>query len=307
MSAEHRVLTDVATQVWHEHFELSGSSLPLNGSKNWAVRQRRLRGGLSDGVDVVEIDNGALTLDVLPTRGMGLWRGRFHGLPIGWDSPVKLPVHPAFVSLDERGGFGWLSGFNELMCRCGLASLGPPGWDTAYEENPIQGELTLHGKIANLPAHHVEMMADSVTGRIAVTGVVDECSMFGPCLRLTSTIETGVGSNSCSIIAEVTNRSAKPAEFQLLYHTNLGPPFLDPGARFLAPARLMCPRDARAVLGVDTYDMYQAPDANYAEQAFYFRLAGNPRKQTLTILRNAASDLGLSLRLSLDELPCFTL
>ena len=111
MPAEHHVLTDVANHVWNDNFELTGTALTLNGSRNWAVRKRRLRGGVSDGVDVVEIDNGALTLEVLPTRGMGLWRGRFQGIPIGWDSPVKLPVHPAFVSLDERGGFGWLAGF----------------------------------------------------------------------------------------------------------------------------------------------------------------------------------------------------
>ena len=152
MPAEHRVITDVASQVWHDHFELTGATLPLNGVKNWAVRQRRMRGGLSDGVDVVEIDNGALKLEVLPTRGMGVWRGSFRGLPIGWNSPVQQPVHPAFVNQTERGGLGWLAGFNELICRCGLSCMGPPGRDASFEQHPIQGELTLHGKIANLPA-----------------------------------------------------------------------------------------------------------------------------------------------------------
>ena len=56
MPAEHRVITDVDSQVWHDRLELTGATLPLNGLKSWAVRQRRLRGGLSDGVDVVEID-----------------------------------------------------------------------------------------------------------------------------------------------------------------------------------------------------------------------------------------------------------
>jgi hypothetical protein len=307
MPTEHRVLIDVANNVWHECAEFSGDTLPLKGVQNWAVRTRRLRGGLSDGVDVVEIDNGALKFDILPTRGMGLWRGSFAGIPIGWNSPVKLPVHPAFVNLDERGGLGWLAGFNELLCRCGLAFNGPPGWDTGFEDNPIQGELTLHGKIANLSAHFVELSLDPDSGRIAVTGVVDECSMFGPCLRLVSTIETTVGSNRCVIIDEVTNVSAKPAEFQLLYHTNIGRPFLDPGARFLAPVRKLCPRDARSAEGIEKYDRYEAPNADYAEQAYYLRLASDVKMQTLAMLRNAAGDLGLSLRFALAEVPCFTL
>ena len=308
MTATTHVITDVARQIWHDNFELAGNSQPLNGSTNWSVRQRRLRGGLSDGVDVVEIDNGAMKLEVLPTRGMGVWRGNFQGIPIGWDSPVKMPVHPAFVNQTERGGLGWLAGFNELICRCGLSFLGPPGRDDDLKDHPILGELTLHGKIANLPAHRVEVTVDpDHQGRIAVTGVIDECSMFGPCLRLTSTIETTVGSNRFTISDEVRNLSAKPTEFELLYHTNIGHPFLEAGSQFLAAIREISPRDARAAEGIDTYDSYAAPDAGYAEQAYYFRLIGDAQHRGLTVLQNAAGDLALSLRMPLSELPCFTL
>lgn len=308
MPATNHVITDVAQQIWHDNLELSGTTLPLNGSTKWAVRQRRLRGGLSDGVDVVEVDNGALKLDVLPTRGMGVWRGNFQGIPIGWDSPVKMPVHPSFINQTERGGLGWLAGFNELICRCGLSFMGPPGRDADHADHPILGELTLHGKIANLPAHRVEVTVDpDRVGRIAVTGVVDECSMFGPCLRLTSTIETTVGSNRFTIIDEVSNLSAKPAEFEMLYHTNIGRPFLEEGSRFLAAAREISPRDARAAEGIDVYDKYAAPDASYAEQAYFFRLVGDAQQRGLAVLRNAAGDVALSLRMPLAELPCFTL
>ncbi len=308
MSSEHRVITDVASEIWHDQFELTGAGLPLNGLLNWAVRQRRLRGGLSDGVDVVEIDNGALKLEVLPTRGMGVWRGSFQGLPIGWNSPVKQPVHPAFVNQTERGGLGWLAGFNELICRCGLSFLGPPGRDEDLKDHPILGELTLHGKIANLPAHRVEVTVDPDNdGRIAVTGVVDECSMFGPCLRLTSTISTAAGSNRFTVIDEVTNLSAKPAEFELLYHTNIGRPFLEPGSLFLAAVREVSPRDARAAEGIDNYDKYSAPDPDYAEQAYFFRLVGDAGQRGVVALRNAAGNAALSLRFPLNELPCFTL
>lgn len=308
MPVTSHVITDVAHQVWHDDFGLSGASLPLNGSTNWSVRQRRLRGGLSDGVDVVEIDNGAMKLEVLPTRGMGVWRGNFRGIPIGWDSPVKMPVHPAFVNQTERGGLGWLAGFNELICRCGLSFMGPPGRDGDHKDHPILGELTLHGKIANLPAHHVEVTIDPEhLGRIAVTGVVDECSMFGPCLRLTSTIETTVGSNRFTIIDEVSNLSAKPTEFEMLYHTNIGRPFLEAGSKFLAAIREVSPRDARAAEGIDTYDKYAAPDASYAEQAYFFRLIGDADQRGLVAVRNAAGDLALSLRIPIAELPCFTL
>ncbi len=307
MSVTSHVLTDVANDVYLDHFEWTGATMPLCGSTDWSLRKRRLKGGLSDGVDVVEINNGPLQMEVLPTRGMGLWRGRFQGIPIGWDSPVKQPVHPAFVNQTERGGLGWLAGFNELVCRCGLSFMGPPGRDADHKDHPILGEMTLHGKIANLPAHFVSVAVDPESGILSVTGIVDECSLFGPCLRLKSTLQTAIGSNSCTIIDEVTNLSAKTTDFELLYHANFGRPFLEPGSKFFAPIREFCPRDARAAEGLNTYDQYEAPDASYSEQAYLFRLAGDANRNSLALLQNASGDLGLSLRFSLTELPCFTL
>src|SRR5204863_439137 len=82
---------------------------------------------------------------------------------LGWKSPVTQPVNPAFVNAAERGGLGWLSGFNEWMCRCGLDSNGPPGADVVLNNqgHPTKTEMTLHGKTANIPAHYVEVSADS--------------------------------------------------------------------------------------------------------------------------------------------------
>src|SRR4051794_25612614 len=99
MPIESRVLTDVAKGVWTERFELRESAgLRLAGSRDWSIKKSTLRGGPSDGVDVVDLDNGALRVSILPTRGMGLWRGHCRGLDLGWKSPVHLPVHPAHVN-----------------------------------------------------------------------------------------------------------------------------------------------------------------------------------------------------------------
>src|SRR6266436_3211005 len=141
-------LTDVANDIWLDTFAAGNDSLRLATPHDWSIRKRTLRGGLRDGVDVIEVHNGALSFSLLPTRGMGLWRGEYRGNFLGWRSPVSGPVHPKFVHLHDRGGLGWLDGFDEWMCRCGLTSNGPPGHDPVTKEL-----LTLHGRIANLPAH----------------------------------------------------------------------------------------------------------------------------------------------------------
>ncbi len=235
-------LTDVASDLWIDSFSVSNESLRLPTPHDWSVRKRTLRGGARDGVDVIEVHNGALSYTILPTRGMGLWRGEYRGNFLGWRSPVQGPVHPKFVNTADAGGLGWLAGFDEWVVRCGLASNGPPGEDvvTHKDGRTTRSPLSLHGRIANRPAHFVEVRVNlDPPHEISVTGHVEESGLFLPHLRLTSTTTTIPGSNRVVIHDIVENRAAQPAETQLLYHVNVGPPFLEAGSRIVAPIREM--------------------------------------------------------------------
>lgn len=309
-SARSTILTDVLRNVYLEQCQLSPEStgLTLAGSPQWAVRKQRLRGGLADGVDVVELNSGRLTVWVLPTRGMGVWKAECDGVPIGWPSPVAMPVNPAFVNLAERGGLGWLQGFNELICRCGLEFNGPPGIDEIIDNqgNTSRAQLTLHGRIANLPAHFVEVdVSTAGPGALRLTGVVDEAMLFGPGLRLTSTLTLEAGSASFTIRDEITNLKSAPAELELLYHTNLGRPFLEAGARLVAPVRELAPRDPRAASDIATWNEYAAPETGYVEQVHYMELLADAAGQTQVLLHNAAADRGVSLAFNVQQLPRF--
>jgi hypothetical protein len=293
-------LTDVRGDVWLDSFAAANDSLRLPTPHAWSLRKRTLRGGPRDGVDLVEVHNGALAFSVLPTRGMGIWRGEYRGLPLGWRSPAPGPVHPALVNLADRGGLGWLAGFDELLCRCGLASNGPPGNDGGTP-------LTLHGRIANLPAGVVEISVGlDPPYELSVTGEVEEAALFGPQFRLRATCTTVPGSNRLVIHDVVENRGAQPAEMQLLYHANLGPPFLEAGSRVLTPIRELAPLTPRAAEGIDTHDTYAAPTPGFAEQVYACELLADARGHTLALLVNAAADRAVALRFQPAELPCFT-
>ena len=312
MSKQSLLVYDVGGQKFNAGAAFVSADGPaLAGSKDWSIRHRRLGGGLSAGVDLIELDNGALSLSVVPTRGMGIWKGEYKGLPLGWQSPVRQVVNPAFVELGDRGGLGWLAGFNEWICRCGLAFNGPPGEDVLYDRDGreiARTPITLHGKIANRPAHHVELEVDDAgEGTLVVTGVVDETSLFGPCLRLESRLETTAGSNRFRIVDTVTNLGGQPAELELLYHTNIGRPFLEPAAQLVAPAIEVFPRDARAAEGAGHWNTYNAPETGYAEQAYFLKLASDAEQETEVLLRNAAGETGLSLSFNVNQLPFFTL
>lgn len=300
------VLTDVQNDVYIHDLSLSGETLSV---PHCSVRKRTLRGGLRDGVDIVEVDNGALSFTVLPTRGMGLWRGDYRGNPLGWKAPVRGPVHPKFVDLHDRAGLGWLTGFDELLCRCGLAYNAGPGEDLLTDKagRTRRQQITLHGRIANLPAHHVEVRVNlDAPHEISVVGKVEETGLFYPRYELTSRFTTIPGSNRLVIHDVVQNLGTEPVEMQMLYHCNLGPPFLGAGSRVVTPIREMAPQTHRAAEGMATYESYPGPTIGFAEQVYLHEVLADAHGRSLGLLTNAAADRGVALRWQPRELPCFS-
>lgn len=276
---------------------------------DWSVRMQRLQGGLSDGVDVIWLDNGCTKLAILPTRGMGIWKGTVAGVPLQWNSPVERPVNPAFVDQMRRGGIGWLDGFNEIVCRCGLGWNGAPGTDVVKDAdgNVVSEQfLPLHGRIANLAAHEVTVEV-SDDGAISVVGVVDEASLFGGKLRLTSTLTTHVGSNTFEISDTVQNLGSQAAEVEMLYHCNFGEPFLGEGSEFHVAAKEVSPRDARAVEDVDTWTKYLGPTAGYAEQCYLAKPIADADGRAIAVVSDADKSKAVAVRFDTGALPWFTL
>jgi Domain of unknown function (DUF4432) len=284
------VLTDLDHGIWLDRFDIVAGGA--------SIRKRTLHGGLSDGVDVIDVDNGVLSFSVLPTRGMGLWRGRAGDMDLGWKAPVRGPVHPKFVNVAERAGLGWLTGFDEWLCRCGLNWNGPPGDDNGRP-------LTLHGRIANQPAHRVEVAIDP--NRISIHGEVEEAGLFHSRLRLKTTYTTNVGSSRLDIRDEVTNLGATPAEMQLLYHVNQGLPLLGEGSRVHVPYRELWPMTAHAAAGLDRWTEYSAATLGFVEQVYCMFPAANADGKSLALLHDPDGNQAMALRWSVAELPCFTI
>jgi galactose mutarotase-like enzyme len=304
------VITSAKTNRRSESFTLSQRDLPQIKTGPWSVRQTVLHGGKQEGVELITIDNGKLLITLIPTRGMSLLEVRSGALRLGWDSPVKEVVHPQFVDLESRGGLGWLDGFNEGMVRCGLEFAGHPGRDEFVDNTGAKAEmnLTLHGKIGNLPASEVEVVVDRVPPhRIRVRGIVPERSFHGPKLELAAEVSTIPGSDTFRIDDAVTNHGAAPQEFQLIYHANFGTPLLEKGATVVAPVARIAPMNDHAARAIDQYSTYDGPTAGFIEQVYLITPLADEAGRTRVLLRNAAKDQGASITWSTRELPYWTL
>jgi hypothetical protein len=141
---------------------------------------------------------------------------------------------------------------------------------------------------------------------MSVVGRVAEGGLFFPHLHLTSTISTIPGWNRFVVHDVVENRGGQPAEMQMLYHCNIGPPFLGAGSRLAMPYREVSPISLRAAEGIDTLDVCSVPTAGFAEQVYCFLPDTDSEGRCSTLFYNARGDRGVQLRWNRNELPCFT-
>ena len=305
------VLTDAESSHWVRQTTLSPKSFD-NVAKNshWTIKKEVLRGGKQEGVDLITIHNGKLVIRVIPTRGMSILDLRLGDFRLGWESPVKEVVHPQFIDLDTRGGLGWLDGFNEWMVRCGLEFAGHPGTDQFVTNtgDTAEMDLTLHGKIGNIPTSKVEVLIDKQPPhRIRVRGIVHERMFFGPKLRLTTEISTIPGSTELTVTDQVTNMGASDQEFEVIYHTNYGAPLLEEGARLIAPIKKVMPMNETAVAGLERFSDYDGPTPGYTEQVFLTELFADAENNTIVCLQNHDGSRGASISYNTDQLRYFTI
>jgi hypothetical protein len=264
--ALHKVLVSAEQNIRVDEWSVSSNDLPLSTEAPWSIEKLTLHGGKQEGVDIVVIDAGGLTITVVPTRGMSILDVRSGNIRLGWKSPVQEVVHPRLINLQSRGGLGWLEGFNEWMVRCGLEFAGHPGPDTFVNNTGETAtmELTLHGKIGNIPASEVEVVVDPDPPHwIRVRGTVYERMFYGPKLKLETEISVRPGGHAFRISDTITNLGAFEQEFQLIYHGNYGPPFLEQGSMLIAPLRKVAPMNAHAAQTVGNYSVYRGPTPGF--------------------------------------------
>ena len=310
MSVDKRwVITDSRSSFSTSDFAIPGEELGLGPAAY--CRKRTLSGGRQSGVEIIELSNGVVTLRICPTRGMGIIDGSFggpaggppNGHTLGWQSPVREIVHPAYINLYDLGGRGAHYGFNELLNRCGIEWSGAMGEDEAVDNmgNRTPVFLPLHGKVGWTPASRVELAASD--GEVCLEGDVPEQNVFGVNYLLKTRLTLRAGTSRIEIRDTLCNLGALPGEYEMLYHINFGPPILEAGSRYYANYQRVVPRDSFAAAGMGNLSSFPGPSAGFIEQVFLFRGAPDDAGWAHQLLANADQTLAVRVSYGVRTLP----
>lgn len=296
------ILTDASAGSDVGNWQISNGDLGIDSPAPFTVEKKRLFGGKQAGVEIIVIDNGVMEITLVPTRGMGIYEVKSGDLRLGWTSPVKEIVNPAFIDLESRNGLGWLDGFNEMLVRCGYEWTGHPGVDD-------DGFLkSLHGRVQNTPASMVKVVIDEQPPyAIHVFGEVSEKTFKFSDLKTEMTLTVVPGENSFALHDELTNLADYDNEYQIIYHGNFGTPILEKGAKFSAPAKEVSPFNDYAKAGLKDWQIYQGPTKDFDEMVFNIMPNADENGNTLAVLHNAAGDQGVAVGFNVTELPVLTL
>jgi len=301
VSAQTWVLTNAEKGTDKGDWSISSQKLNLQGP-NFSIEQKVLHGGKQEGSKIITLtsENG-LTIVLSPTRGMNLLHAQGFGVRLGWDSPVKEVVNPAFINLESRNGLGWLEGFNEMMVRCGYEWTGHP--------TTADGQLyTLHGKAGNTPASRVEVeVSESAPYEIRIRGLIKESTFKKADLQTMTELRYVPGSNSFSLHDVLTNHADYPHDYQIIYHSNFGKPVLEDGARFIAPLANVSPFNDYAKGGMKTWNTYSAPTKGFDEMVFNLTPLADANQQTVAAVVNKAGDKGAAIGFNVSQLPVLTM
>ncbi|WP_428943107.1 aldose 1-epimerase family protein [Pantoea sp. FN060301] len=301
VAAKTWVLTSTEQGMNKGNWKISSKELKIK-DRPFSIEQKVLHGGKQEGSKILVITSqDGLTIELSPTRGMNLLRIEGFGSKMGWDSPVKEVVNPAFINLESRNGVGWLEGFNEMMVRCGYEWTGHPV--------TADGQIyTLHGKAGNTPASQVEVeVADAAPHEIRIRGLVKESTFKKADLQTMTELRYVPGSNSFSLHDVLTNHADYPHDYQIIYHSNFGMPILEEGARFLAPMASISPFNDYAKDGLKTWQTFAGPTKGFDEMVFNIQPLAGKDHQTLAAVVNKAGDKGASIQFDTRQLPVLTL
>ena len=261
------------------------------------IRPVTYQEGRSSGLKALDVKNGPLSFRVLADKCMDISEFSFGGVNMSFLSKPGLQGRNHYDTNGQEalrsimGGFFFTAGL-ENIC----APFSKDGKD-----------YPMHGRIRTTPAeqicHDVRWKDDQC--ELMIRGEMREAELFGENLVLRRTYETSYGSKTLTMTDEIENEAFRPEPLMILYHINMGYPFLDEGTKLYIPTKAVTPRDEASRGHEDRYDVMDAPKDNEPEYVFIHDAVADEDGRVSLAVVNEALTLGLKISYTAKYLPYF--
>ena len=261
------------------------------------VRPLVLQEGRTSGTRAVEMKNGCLSLQMLADKCLDVSGISYKGINLNFLSKPGLQGRNHYDTNGEEavrsimGGFFFTSGLENICAPCTIDGVDYP----------------MHGRIRTTPAEQVCTKAEWVGDeyRLSVSGQMREAALFGENLVLRREISTVLGQKSIKVTDEFENEAYRDEPLMLLYHINLGYPFLDENIRLYIPTENVKARDRFGEGHEENYDRMDEPKDNEPEYVFIHSLKRDENGDVTVLAVNEPLGLGLALTYNTRYLPYF--
>ena len=170
--------------------------------------------GKGKGMSLIRMFNGVFNLMVSVDRCLDIYRADYRGKNIAFISKNGM-VNANLSSLELRFVHTFGGG---LLYTCGLDNIGAP-----------RDGFTQHGSISYIPAENVHIIYGTEYEKhyVEVSGDMKHTALFGSHLILRRSIRLYDNEPKIHIKDDIINQNDRIDQYMLLYHFNLGYPFIN--------------------------------------------------------------------------------
>lgn len=261
------------------------------------VRPVTLSEGRSSGLKAYEVKNGLMRYEILADKCLDVSGLSYRGINMNFLSKPGLQGRNHY---DTHGDEAIRSIMGGLFFTAGLENICAPC--------TVDGtEYPMHGRIRTTPGEHLSADACWKDGQYCLTlsGEMREAALFGENMVLRREISSVYGEKTITVTDVIENEAWREEPLMLLYHINIGYPFLDENLRLYIPTRKVTARDEFGVGHEQEYDRMDPPKDNEPEYVFIHDLKTGEEGETEVLAVNEALGLGLRIAWKTDNLPYF--
>jgi hypothetical protein len=240
------------------------------------------------------------TFEVALDRGMDVGRADYRGASLAWIPPTLMPA-PWFF--EQQTEFGWLrTALGGLNNTCGLIHIGnPETTDVRHYNFPARPEdrYGVHDRAAMIPAELVALGERWDGDRLILEAVgrVTQAQAYGENLVMTRSYRAELGRSAFVMHDVIENRGFLPVEHMLLYHFNIGFPFVDNGSELIAPF-IGPPKLLFGAADLDdpaSWSRFIAPKRNWTQQTFEHDLGADDKGRVHVAIVNESLGAGVAV------------